>query len=78
MQFGSEVNQPLRNNGVSTVFGTKTNPFDYPMPNRADCMSLSTINTRKDQMKTTTFKFMTNRAQSNNMSTNDIFGKLYF
>ena len=48
MQLGSETSQPLRNNGVTTVFGTKTNPFDYPMPNRADCMSLSTITTNKD------------------------------
>jgi hypothetical protein len=35
----------------------RPDPFNYPMPNRADCMSLSTITGNKDGMKTTTVKF---------------------
>lgn len=32
-------------------------PFNYPMPNRKDLMSLQTINPQKDIAKTTTKKF---------------------
>lgn len=31
-----------------------TDPFNYPMPNRKDLMSLQTINPLKDVAKTTT------------------------
>jgi len=48
------------------------------MPNRQDLMSLSCIRADKDGMKTTTFKFQTGRAASNNLNTRDIDGKLYF
>ena len=41
-------------------------------------MSLSSIRAEKDGMKTTTFKFQTGRAASNNLNTRDIDGKLYF
>ncbi len=51
-------------------------PFNYPMPNRCDLMSLSTINVEKDAMKTTTSKFISKRGQSMNLSANDIDGKL--
>ena len=44
------------------------------MPGRGDLMSLSTIQ-KKDGMKTTTTKFCTGRALSNNMRTDDITGK---
>ena len=42
----------------------RPDPFNYPMPQRADCMSLSTIMAQKDGMKTTTFKFATGRGNS--------------
>ena len=48
------------------------------MPGRADLMSLSTIDAQRDNMKTTTFKFQTGRDLSNNLTTTDIAGKLYF
>lgn len=44
------------------------------MPNRHDLMSLSSIRADKDGMKTTTFKFQTGRAASNNLNTRDIDG----
>ena len=47
---------------------------EYSMPNRSDCMSLQTINSKKDQVKTTTAKLTTNRALSNNLTTGDIQG----
>lgn len=34
-----------------------TDPFNFPMPNRKDLMSLSTIHTNVDNSKTTTKKF---------------------
>lgn len=52
----------------------KCDPFNYPMPNRADTMSLSVINKDKDYMKTTTSKFISCRANSMNLHTNDIEG----
>lgn len=51
-------------------------PFNFPMPNRADLMSLSVINKDKDYMKTTTSKFISNRSASMNLHTKDIDGKL--
>lgn len=49
---------------------------DFAMPNRADLMSLNTINKKQDQQQTTTAKFNTIRNTSNNLTTNDIAGKL--
>ena len=49
---------------------------EYSMPNRSDCMSLQTINSKKDQVKTTTAKLTTNRALSNNLTTGDIQGAM--
>lgn len=57
---------------------SRPDPFNFPMPNRNDCMSLSSIRAEKDGMKTTTFKFQTGRGNSNNLNTRDIDGKLYF
>lgn len=54
----------------------RPDPFNYPMPNRVDCMSLSTISGMKDGMKTTTVKFQSVRGTSQNLSTKDIDGKL--
>lgn len=53
----------------------KPDPFNFPMPNRSDLMSLSVINADKDLMKTTTSKFTSPRGLSNNLATNDITGK---
>ena len=38
--------------------------FNYPMPGRADLMSLQTINAEKDQIKTTTNRFQSTRIES--------------
>lgn len=54
----------------------KFDPFNFPMPNRADLMSLSVINKDKDYMKTTTSKFISMRSASMNLHTRDIDGKL--
>ena len=51
-------------------------PFNYPAAQRADRMSLSTINQQRDGQKTTTKKFVTTRAGSSNLYTCDIEGKL--
>ena len=48
---------------------------DFPMPNRADLMSLQTINQKKDAVATTTKKFTSMRTTSNNLHTGDIQGK---
>ena len=48
------------------------------MPGRSDLMSLSTINQKNDQVKTTTSRFTTMRGASNNLTTNDIAGKFLF
>lgn len=52
MQFGSEHKAAYANTVLS-----KNDPFNYPMLNRADLMSLNTITAKQDGMKTTTFKF---------------------
>ena len=39
-------------------------PFNYPMPNRRDLMSLSTITAKADHTKVTTHKFISTRATS--------------
>ena len=48
---------------------------DFPMPNRADLMSLQTISAKQDACKQTTAKFTTVRNASNNLATSDIQGK---
>ena len=55
----------------------KFDPFNFPMPNRADLMSLSVINKDKDWMKTTTNKFISSRSASMNLHTKDIDGKSF-
>ena len=50
---------------------------DFAMPNRADCMSLATINKKQDQVGTSTSKFGTIRNTSNNLNTGDIEGKYF-
>ena len=52
----------------------KPDPFNFPMPNRKDLMSLSSIQ-ETDGMKTSTVKFQTKRDLSNNLATKDIGGK---
>lgn len=51
-------------------------PFDYPMPNRKDLMSLSVIDKGRDGFKTTTNKMTTMRQTSQNLNTHDIDGAL--
>ena len=62
---------------VTAATTGKLDPFNYQMPCRKDLMSLSSINYCQDGMKTTTMKFSTVRALSNNMTTRDIDGKLH-
>jgi hypothetical protein len=52
-------------------------PFNFPMPNRRDLMSLSTINPAADTAKTTTKKFQSSRMESNNLNTSDIAGTYF-
>ena len=52
----------------------RVDPFNFPMPNRKDLMSLSSIDYDKDNMKTTTVKFQTRRADSLNLFVTDIEG----
>jgi hypothetical protein len=72
MQFSEYKNQTF------TPYDYKgtADPFNFPMPGRADAMNLSAINQQKDGMKTTTFRFTTGRQNSTNLNTNDIDGKL--
>lgn len=53
----------------------KADPFNYPMPQRGDLMSLSTINQNQDMTKTTTKNMITGRGTSLNLDTQDIPGK---
>ncbi|CDW78556.1 UNKNOWN [Stylonychia lemnae] len=53
---------------------SQVDPFNYPMPNRKDLMSLQTIHPQKDIAKTTTKKFQSSRMESNNLNTSDIHG----
>lgn len=48
---------------------------DFAFPQRSDLMSLQTINKKLDVQKTTTNKFTTTRAASQNLQTADIQGK---
>jgi hypothetical protein len=64
MQFSEYKNQtfePINYNG-------KPDPFNFPMPNRRDLMSLSSIDHERDGMKTSTVKFQTKRADSLNLN----------
>lgn len=51
-------------------------PYKYPLLNRKDLMYLSTINQERDDQKTTTKKFITNRGISLNLYNLDIDGML--
>lgn len=71
MQFGSEYAH------LGKTVSSSNDPFNYPMPNRQDLMSLSTIQ-KFDGMKTTTVKFNSGRSESLNLATGDIHGKFRF
>ena len=71
MQFGSEYAH------LGKTVSSRDDPFNFPMPNRSDLMSLSSIQ-KFDGMKTTTVKFQSGRDRSQNLATNDIFGKFHF
>lgn len=49
-------------------------PYNYPMPKRADLMSLSVIDSYKDGEYTHAKKFNTNRGFNQNLVTHDIQG----
>ena len=53
----------------------RPDPFNFPMPNRADGMSMSTITNKADRVNTHTRKFATARIASENLSNKDIEGK---
>lgn len=53
-----------------------SDPFNYPMLNRNNLMSLSNINKNLDGVKTSTVKFQSSRGFSSNLLTKDIDGKL--
>ncbi len=49
-------------------------PYNYPMPNRADTMGLSVINGNRDGMYTHTKKFNSSRQWNDSLKTTDIAG----
>jgi hypothetical protein len=51
-------------------------PYNYPMPQRSDLMSLSVIDSYKDGEYTQAKKFNTNRGYNQALKTTDISGKL--
>ncbi len=54
-------------------------PFNWPMPNRNDLMSLNTLTKDKDLVRVKTAGALTkNRSTSQNLETNDIIGKTPF
>ena len=73
MQFSEYKNEAAR-----IIPNGSPDPFNFPMPNRTDTMSLNAIRAEQDGMKTSTVKFSTVRGNSVNLHTNDIDGKLQF
>jgi len=73
MQFSEYKNEAAR-----IIPNGQPDPFNFPMPGRNDCMSLTSIQAQKDGMKTTTVKFSSTRGNSMNLHTGDIEGKLQF
>ena len=71
--------KPISNIGLGSgaVSGNAcaNDPFNYPMPNRSDLMSLQTMSAKADGVKTNTNRFTTSRVNSTNLWTNDIQGK---
>lgn len=53
-------------------------PYNYPMPQRGDSMSLAVINQGKDGERTHTSKFNTNRHWNESLKTSDIEGKQFY
>ena len=49
-------------------------PYNYPMPQRTQGMSLATINEARDGERTHTKKFNTNRGWNDSLKTSDIEG----
>jgi hypothetical protein len=50
-------------------------PYNFPMPNRMDSMSLAVINEGRDGERTHTKKFNSGRIWNDSLKTNDIQGK---
>ena len=55
---------------------SQPDPYNYPMPQRADLMSLSVIDPHKDGEKTHAKRFNTGRGFNQALKTSDIEGKL--
>ena len=51
-------------------------PYNFPMPNRSDLMSLSIINSHKDGEYTHAKQFNTGRGYNQALKTSDIEGRL--
>ena len=60
--------------GNSSSPSSINDPFNYPMPNRRDLMSLNTIDRELDGCKTNVRQFNSIRATSSNLITDDIQG----
>ena len=61
----------------STAIHKNVDPFNWPMPNRADLMSLDTISKDKDLFRVkTAVSLPRNRQVSNNLETRDIAGNI--
>lgn len=52
-------------------------PFNYPSLNRDMVMSMQTITTRNDHVKTNTQRFVSPRGSSQNLDSSDIPGKWF-
>ena len=58
--------------GLETMY--MGDPFNYPMPNRKDLMSLGSLSQEKDGFKMNTRKFASERKSNNALYTQDIQG----
>ena len=64
---------------ASNNITTNLDPYNWPMPTRADLMSLSTITKEKDLFRNkTAVGFTRARGTSQNMQIDDIEGKLSY
>jgi hypothetical protein len=60
---------------MSVDAAPRVDPFNFPMANRCDGMSMSVIDNKRDMMKTHKTKFATSRISTVNNTTHDIEGK---
>jgi hypothetical protein len=63
---------------MANVTTSSKDPFNWPMPNRDDLMSLDTISKEKDLLRVKTAGAQKrNRVYSQNLDVSDINGKTY-